>query len=332
MNWIRRHQVLSFFLLVFAISWPAMFIIFYALPDNAALQAPFGLLATFSPVLIALALSALTDVRPRVPRSAARWWVFAAAWTLSWAVLVLHTWQVRGLAPEPNIIVFSALVALLPGWLISGALSRRPGVRELFATLLRPRGNWLWYVLALGLVPVIQMAGAAITLLMGGEVESELRGHSFAEGAVLITLVFLHGFFMAGGINEETGWRGFVLPRLQACMPVMAAVAILWFFWALWHIPYDVGRGLPTESIVQNRIFLNFIWTVLMVWLYNRTRGSLLAPVLFHPAMNAFGSYLPRTDAGTAILIVLALLVIWRERMWQTLPAAHPAVFHPAAV
>jgi membrane protease YdiL (CAAX protease family) len=34
----------------------------------------------------------------------------------------------------------------------------------------------------------------------------------------------------------------------------------------------------------------NFLVSIIMTWFYNRTNGSLLAPVLFHPAMNAFGN------------------------------------------
>jgi membrane protease YdiL (CAAX protease family) len=143
---------------------------------------------------------------------------------------------------------------------------------------------------------------------------------------VLISLTFLHGFFMTGGINEETGWRGFALPRLQARYPVIVAVVVVWFFWALWHIPYDLGTGTPLESILLNRILHNFVFAVILAWLYNRTNGSLMAPAIFHPAMNAFGDALPRTDASTAILVAVAIVAIMTDRMWEKLPADSRAV------
>ena len=47
---------------------------------------------------------------------------------------------------------------------------------------------------------------------------------------IIISLTFLHGFFYAGGINEESGWRGFALPRLQKNYCPLIASAIVWFF------------------------------------------------------------------------------------------------------
>lgn len=52
-------------------------------------------------------------------------------------------------------------------------------------------------------------------------------------------------------------------------------------------------------------------------------------PVLFHASMNSMnqlGDVLPMTTAGNVILIALTLVVIRADRMWQKLPAVHPAV------
>ncbi len=326
-DWIKRHQVPGFYLLVFGISWPAMIMLFFVVPSNAALQALFGLTAVFSPALVALMISAIAKPAPRQGERASRWVVFVGAWLLSWAVLSLHACKVRGAAPEPQIIIPTGLVALLPGWLISCAYSRIPGVKGLFGTLLMPRGPGLWYLVAVFAVPLVQIAGAGVTFLAGGEVDLGLRDFSLGHSVVLTGLVFLHGFLVAGGINEESGWRGFVLPRLQARFPVIVAIAIVWFFWALWHVPYDIGMGTPLESILLNRILHNFVFAVFMAWMYNRTRGSLLAPALFHPAMNTFGDTLPRTDAATVLFVTLAIAVILRDRMWQKLPEDNQSVY-----
>ncbi|MBN1211962.1 MAG: CPBP family intramembrane metalloprotease [candidate division Zixibacteria bacterium] len=325
-DWIKQHQVLAFYLLVFVISWPAMFIAFFLFPRNQALQAPFGLIASFCPVLIALLISAVAKPEPKQARRPIRWLVFICAWFFTWAVMCLHTGYIRGVTLEMQILIPTGLVALLPGWLISCAFSRVPGVKELFGTLLKPKGNIVWYLAALFIVPVVQLIGAGITSLAGGEVSFALSSRSFLDTVIFLGLVFLNGLLVSGGINEETGWRGFVLPRLQARFPVIGAIVIVWFFWALWHIPYDIGLGTPLEGILINRILYNFIWALLFAWVYNRTGGSLLAPVIFHPAMNAFGNNLPGTTAATVLFVLLALAVIFYKRMWKKLPSDHPAV------
>jgi len=325
-DWMKRHQVPGFYILVFGISWPAMIVAFWVFPDNIAAQSLFGLAAAFCPALVAMLVVAVSkpsrlpdSVRPRLIS-------FVGAWLLSSLAITIHIWHVRGVPLGPQTIVPSAVVAILPAWLLSCAFSRITGVKELFGTILRPKGHVLWYVAAISLVPAVQMAGAGMTRLAGGDVTFNLRDTSFFGASAFIGLTFLQGFLVAGGINEETGWRGFVLPRLQARYPVLGAVVIVWFFWALWHIPYDIGNGTPLESIVLNRILFNFIWAVLFAWVYNRTRGSLLAPAIFHPAMNAFGDTLPGTDAATVLFLIIVLVIIVRERMWQKLPTDHPAV------
>jgi membrane protease YdiL (CAAX protease family) len=165
-----------------------------------------------------------------------------------------------------------AIFALLPAWVLSSAFARTPGVRKHFSTLLRPRGNLLWYLVALFAVPVLQLLGAGITRLLGGEVQFRLDGMSLGGEAIFLTITFLSGFLCSGGINEESGWRGFALPHLQARFPVIIAIGVVWFFWALWHIPYDIGLGTPPEQILLNRTLNNFVFSVLFAWVYNRTK------------------------------------------------------------
>jgi len=50
-------------------------------------------------------------------------------------------------------------------------------------------------------------------------------------------------------------------------------------------------------------LFWRVVFGVILTWLYNRTNGSLLAPVLFHPVMNAFGN----AFFGTAMSKVLCI-------------------------
>jgi hypothetical protein len=69
-----------------------------------------------------------------------------------------------------------------------------------------------------------------------------------------------------------------------------------------------------------------------MAWVYNRTKGSILAPALFHPSMNTFGDHFPVTPASTALLVALAIFAIIYDRMWKRLPSDHLAVYPQPAL
>ncbi len=330
-NWIKRHQVLTFFLLVYAITWPGLFLVYYAFPGNMyveALMAP----SVFSPALAAMLISGINKPKPRHPRSAVGWAVFFLAWWIITIVGVLYFSQVQKLDLEPGFVVFNGIFALLPAWMISNAYARNPGVREHFSTLLKPRSPARWYLVIFLIFPGIQLFDIGITRLFGGEVYVGLGGMGFEAAAIFLTLEFLRGFFQTGGINEESGWRGFALPRLQARYPVIVSIGIVWFFWAAWHLPYDFGRGIPLADILENRIVWNLVFAILMSWVYNRTNGSILAPALLHPAMNTFGNNLGGSDLSGYIFIGLALFAIVYDKMWKRLPAEHPAVYSPAEV
>jgi membrane protease YdiL (CAAX protease family) len=106
----------------------------------------------------------------------------------------------------------------------------------------------------------------------------------------------------------------------------LAAALIVWVFWALWHLPMDLASGDPASSILVNRVFFNAMWSILFMWVFNRTNGSLLAPAIFHPAMNVSGTLLPRTDAATVLFALLVLAAILSDRMWRRLPDKHGAL------
>lgn len=324
-DWIKNRPVISFFLLTYGISWPLFIVTFFLLPGNRIVQGTLGSLAAFAPVLAGIIISVVSGTKSG-QRDKKRPAAFLAAWLFSALVLVLFVQQVRGVRLQAGMILFAGLLALLPAFVLSGAFSRRNGVRSYLSSLIRPKGHLIWYLIALFTFPAIQLTGALIMRLLGhgaGPLIGDGLGH---RAPLVIALTFLNGFLYSGGINEESGWRGFALPRLQAGYPVLVSAGVVWCFWALWHLPYDIGLGTPLSGILINRLFYNLLWSILFAWVYNRTGGSILAPALFHPSMNTSGEFLPRTDAATVLFVLLTFIVILSDRMWKKLPSDHPAV------
>jgi len=182
--------------------------------------------------------------------------------------------------------------------------------------------------------PGILLLSVWITRMLGGEGPSTLDTLGFKAAAIAVFLEFLRGFFMTGGINEESGWRGFALPRLQARYSVLASLLIVGVLWALWHLPYDLAPenwGGSLAWFLEYRLFWRVVFGVILTWSYNRTNGSLLAPVLFHPVMNTFGNAFFGTAMSKVLCIALVIVAIVSDRMWEKLPSDHPAVYRDSA-
>jgi membrane protease YdiL (CAAX protease family) len=325
-DWIRRHQVLAFFILAYAITWPLLFLYYFGLQGNPSIGALLEPLVVFSPALMAMLISGIAEPAPKQVSSRSRWIAFTLAWLFSAPILILYAWKVYEIELMVAVIVYS-IIAFFPAWVLSSACARTPGIRKQFSTLLKPRGPAIWYLVVFLIFPGFQFLDMGITMLLGNEIDFKLAALGVQGVAIYLALEFLKGFLLTGGINEESGWRGFALPRLQARYPVIVAAGIVWFFWAFWHLPYDIGRGIPIAEMLVNRLFRNLVVSILMTWLYNRTKGSILAPALFHPAMNTFGNNLPGTPITQYFLVALAVFAFLFDRMWKKLPSDHLAVY-----
>ncbi len=326
-GWIRRHQALTFFILAYTLSWSVLFLYFPFSekdPTGGILIEP---LVVFSPALMAMLISGIADPLPKYESGKPRWIAFIVSWLISAAVLILYAWYVYQVHEPAVVVSMSGILAVFPAWVLSSAYARTPGIRKLFSTLLKPRGSVLWYFVVFLFFPGIPLLGMGITRLLGGQAQFYLADLAFQEAAFLLMLEFLHVFLMTGGINEESGWRGFALPRLQSRYPVIVAALIVGFFWSLWHLPIDISTGVPVAWILENRLLWTPAFAILMSWLYNRTNGSVLAPVVFHAAMNAFGNQFSITTAGNMMFIASVIFVIVYDRMWEKLPSEHPAVY-----
>jgi uncharacterized protein len=228
-----------------------------------------------------------------------------------------------------GLVLLALPVSFLPAWIISSAISGPDNIRKLLATLVKPGGSIVYYLVALLTFPVIMVAGSVISNYINDRAWfpaiSQLMSLSYT---VLIS--FLSVLFYAGGINEEAGWRGFAQKRLQSKYSPIVTVFILWLFIVIWHIPNDLVQYKDGGYLMVRIMTYPFI-TILFSWIYNRTGGSILAVAIFHASMNAMNplmGILPITTSGNILLILFAVLVVFAEKMWQKLPEDHPATEH----
>jgi len=288
-----------------------------------------GRLAVYSPVLAGMIVTRIHQPAALLATSARKPGIFLPVWLVS---VVLQTASIaQGAPPGTNLtqlVLVSLPVALLPAVVITMAFAGGPGMRRMLETLVRPRGNFRYYLIALLTFPFVHIVGTGITNLRNGNPWFPQTGLPPGLASTLM-IMFASTLFYSGGFNEEAGWRGFVQKRLQARYSPLVAGLILWVMMLIWHIPNDILQYRDGGYLMVRIALFPFI-IILFNWTYNRTRGSILAPALFHASMNSMNPLMgvfPITTAGNILLVVLALLALVSDRMWRRLPADHPAVF-----
>lgn len=156
-----------------------------------------------------------------------------------------------------------------------------------------------WYLVALVIpIAIINVCGE-LYALMGGDV---VGGFDLNLLAILIPL-YLFNTLLGGG-QEELGWRGFALPKLQEKYNALSASIILGFLHALWHLPMFIIPGTYQANTSLLYYILNVIgFAVVCTWLYNNT-GSIVPVMVFHGMNNTIPIFtlLPSFDPATMVI------------------------------
>jgi len=313
LNWFRRYGLLFFFILTYSISWGLFLFYIFVPSDLSLLLIIFGI---YSPAISALIVSKLTGEKESKNKSKFRWIIFILIWIFGSSIFIIN-YVVQMTNISMCILIGAIILGILPAITFLAGFSSNPEIKGVFHTYIKPKGHYIYYLFAILYLPGIFLIGIGVNLLLGQPVD----WIDLPEGANLIFLIFVtffYTFFFGAGTNEEPGWRGFALPKLQTKFSPIIASLILGVIWALWHAPIylpQYGSILAFSLFVFNTIKI----TVLLTWLYNRTGGSVLACALLHTTGNITFEFLPSTLASSLIDIAITVMVIFFDRMWKRL-------------
>jgi uncharacterized protein len=176
-------------------------------------------------------------------------------------------------------------------------------------------------LVAFGLWPALVLAANAIAPLLGEAVPNApvLPSRPWLP---LVVESYLWFALYGGPLNEEPGWRGFALPRLQQRHSPLVASLFVGAVWGLWHLPLHLMGIYPGGAWGAVIRVQELPRAVVFTWLYNRTGGSLLIAVLFHATINTTSLFLPRAYLTTfGLLTLLAAGLILAGHMWGVIAA-----------
>jgi membrane protease YdiL (CAAX protease family) len=220
---------------------------------------------------------------------------------------------------DPSVLFWALVVVptvvgpTLAAFLMTAITERRPGVKALWRRFWNRNLSLKWLLVTLLFLEGLNLAANLVARLVDGQpypivdTSSPLWTH---------IPLFLQAFVVSG-MAEEFGWRGYVLPRFQAKWSALVSSLVLGLIWACWHIQAFFIPGLP---LFQRNFWDYALWVILSsifyTWIFNNTKGSVLAAALLHSAANTPVILIPEQSSswyyyGILLLAVILIVVIF---------------------
>ncbi|MGB7874616.1 MAG: CPBP family intramembrane glutamic endopeptidase [Anaerolineales bacterium] len=216
--------------------------------------------------------------------------------------------------------VYGPLIGgLVATWMDGG----REALAEWWGRITRWRIGGNWYLTAILITFLVAAIPVTIFGLIGGFAPSNF------PFVYILGLLFVQ--LLRSGFGEEPGWRGFLLPRLQALFQGDKYIWVLGLIWSIWHWPIVIAR---TMAMIQDATLPQMVITILVslagnamaiigetyiyVWLYNKTQSVFLS-IVFHAFSNIFVTWLTSflaepQAAGLAIALMPWAIVIFMQK------------------
>ncbi len=224
-----------------------------------------------------------------------------------------------------------SLAAFILAWRSEG----KRGVWQLLKSAFHWKVGWRWLAAAFLLPPLLGAAAMGLNVLLGGN----LPKLALLAQPLAIPFNFIFILLLQGPLPEEFGWRGYLLPRLQARLGLLPASLIVGVLWAVWHLPAWFMQG-SYQSALPFWAFLicTTAFSVLMTWFYNHTNGSLFIALIVHTMINLSIALFPPVELtpggsvqGYLVLTMLYMVVAMLVAIYWRVPCSHRAEAAQAA-
>lgn len=164
--------------------------------------------------------------------------------------------------------------------LLLAFLFKGQGILKEIGKRFRLRGiSWKWASIVLILPAAVLLVSGLVLSLFG------IRGTAWS-GSPIFYALNLAGI-VVGALAEETGWRGYLLPKFRERYSPLKAAVYTGIIWGVWHLNFT--GGIPgflfyTLTIIET--------SIIMTWIYDRTKGNMTLMVLYHILFNLFSRML----------------------------------------
>jgi membrane protease YdiL (CAAX protease family) len=209
---------------------------------------------------------------------------------------------------------------MVAAFVVTGLVEGAAGLRDLLARMGRWRVPPRWYLaaaaplaLALGVAAVVSLGPGRFPTLTDW-----VRMEGFPAAGVVGSFALI---LVVNAYGEETGWRGFALPRFRRRHDRFQASLLVAVPWMLWHLPtffLDTGYRGFNPVLVPGFALGIFAGAVVLTWLYEGACSSILVVALWHAFLN-LGSATPAGQGAVQVAVTM-LVIVWSlviARSWR---------------
>lgn len=214
---------------------------------------------------------------------------------------------------------------LIAAFLVTFLEEGRAGVTALAKRGVDFRFGKVWYLAVFLLFPVL-IGGSLLLAVLTGDPVPELPA---LADPITIPIAFVYILLLGGPLQEEFGWRGYALEHLQQKWNAVTSSLVVGLAWGAWHLPLffmprqELYYQRPVWGLLLSTTLVAFLFT----WLYNNTRGSIMAALLFHTMFNLSHYLFPTLGSDRASLYLFILLFVCVAvvlLVWGPRRMAHP--------
>ncbi|NKF50809.1 CPBP family intramembrane metalloprotease [Shewanella sp. WXL01] len=328
MEWLKsvstRYPILTFIFISISFTWAVWFSVPFIAGDNWALgRIVVG--AGFGPAIAAIVLNHLSGTGTQIGTK--NWWLcfvvfFAILLGLYFSILVtgdaISAESFSNAKPvgfSVTSILASIISASVGSFIIACLLCSRSIALN---SLNKWRISYKWWLVALFL-PALWMT---LGLLVAQQQDATITpiSHSLEQSTWLLFIArSILLTFLVVAIGEESGWRAWMLPKLQERFSPLLSTVFVGIVWGVWHLPlFLIGQYDDPPEMIFAKTGACIMLGVIFTWLYNRSGGSLLMAVALHTTMNNTPKILPFSEQMGIFLLLAVISMIVVDRMWRT--------------
>lgn len=234
------------------------------------------------------------------------------AFSYSWIVWASLYWWTD--LPIMAIVIIGAFGPSLSGILTMYRLRGVAGVKHIFQKSIQVKMSWKTYAIPFVLIPFLFLVAYWWTDRSGALIASE---------PWWIAPYFLYMLFLGGTLQEEYGWRGYLLDALQSRLSPLWASLVVGGIWAIWHTPLFLMAGTGQANLPFWAYGLSVMaYSILISWVYNRSSRNLWSAFLMHTMFNVMFVMVGfDAEEGYPIGLIHLMITLWTAAilvLWKT--------------